>query len=147
MVCITCRWLTSKEIHKEGMKYWRREIPCLVCEIQKHLPSEFFNAQEHYLIHQVEEIDLCGPVHSRSMSMVERHLKFMKSLVRQWACAEGSMMEEYMVYQNMLYVSEYLPNLASKLNLRRICDLDSNNNFEGGYLTGKDRSRKVKGNY
>ena len=57
------------------------------------------------------------------------------------------MMEGYMVYQNMLYVSEYIPNLASKFNLRRICDPDSNNNFEGEYLKGKVISRKVKDNY
>ena len=79
--------------------------------------------------------------------MVERHLKFMKGLVRKRAHAEVSMMEGYMVYQNMLYVSEYLPNLESKLNLGRICDPDSNNNFEGEYLKGKGRLRKVKGNY
>ena len=100
-----------------------------MCEIRKHLPSVFFNAYEHYLIHQVEEITLCGPVHSSSMWMVERHLKFMKGLVRQRAHAEGSLMEGYMVYQNMLYVSEYLPILALKLNLRRICDPNSNNKF------------------
>ena len=52
-----------------------------------------------------------------------------------------------MVYQNMLYISEYLPNLASNLNLHRICDPNSNNNFEGEHLKGKGRSRKVKGNY
>ena len=113
---------------------------CMMCEMKNNLASAFFNAQEHYLIHQVEE-------HSRSMWMVERHLKFMNGLVRQRARVEGSMMERYMVYQNMLYVSEYLPNLASKLNLRHICDLDSNNNFEGEYLKGKGRLRKVKGNH
>ena len=129
------------------MKYWRREIYRLMCEMQKHLPLAFFNAQEHYLIHQVEEIELCGLVHSRSMWMVERHLKFMNGLVRQQACAQGSMMEGYMVYQNMLYASEYIPNLASKLNLRRICDPDSNNKFEGKQLKGKGRLRKLKGNY
>ena len=118
-----------------------------MCEMQKHLPLRFFNAQEHYLIHQVEEIELCGPMHPRSMWMVGRHLKFMKGLVRQRARDEGSMMEGYMVYQNMLYVSEYIPNLASKLNLHCICDPNSNNNFEGEYLKGKGRSRKVKGNY
>ena len=58
-----------------------------------------------------------------------------------------SMVEGYMVYQNMLYVSEYLPNLASKLNLHHICDPDSNNKFEGEQLKGKCRSRKLKGNY
>ena len=81
------------------------------------------------------------------MWRVEKHLKFMKGLVRQHARDEGSMMEGYMVYQIMLYVRKYLPNLASKINLCRICDLDSNNKFEREQLKGKGRSRKVKGNY
>ena len=92
-------------------------------------------------------IELCGTIQSRSMWMVERHLKFFKGLVRKREILEGYMVEGYMIYQNMLYVSEYLPNLASKLNLRRICDSYSNNNFEGEYLQGKGRFRKVKGNY
>ena len=75
------RWLSSKEIHKEDIKYWRREIPWLMCEMQKYLPPTFFNAQEHYLIHQVEEIELCGPVHTRSMWMVERHLNSLKDFI------------------------------------------------------------------
>ena len=79
--------------------------------------------------------------------MVDRHLKFMKGLVRQRECADVSMIEGYTVYQNMFYISEYIPNLASKLNLRRICDLDSNNKFEGEQLKGKGRLRKLKGNY
>ena len=78
--------------------------------------------------------------------MVEKHLKFMKGLVRLRAHAEGYMREGYMVDQNMLYISEYLPKLALNLNLRRICDPDSNNNFEGEYLKWKGRSRRVKGN-
>ena len=57
------------------------------------------------------------------------------------------MMEGYTIYQNMLYVSEYLPILASKLNLRHICDPDCNNKFEGEKLKGKGRLRKLKGNY
>ena len=69
-----------------------------MCEMQKCLPSTFFNAQEHYLIHQVEEIELCGPIQARSMWMVERYLKFMKGLVQQRAHPEGSKVEGYMVY-------------------------------------------------
>ena len=116
-----------------------------MCQMQRFLPLAFFNAQEHYLIHQVEEIELC--VHSRSMQMVERHLKFLKGLVRQRANPEGSMVEGYMVYKNIMFISEYLPKLASKLNVGRICDPYSNNNFEGEYLKGKFRSRKMKGNH
>ena len=70
----------------------------------------------------------------------------MKGLVRQLAHPEGSMMEGYTVYQNM-YVSEYLPILMSKLNLRHICDPDYNNKFEGEQLKGKGILRKLKGNY
>ena len=55
-----CMWLSSKEIHKEDTRYWKREIPRLMCQMKQYLPTTFFNAQEHYLIHQVEEIELCG---------------------------------------------------------------------------------------
>ena len=79
--------------------------------------------------------------------MVKRHLKFMKGLVRKRAYVDVSLMEGYIVYQNMFYSSEYIPNLASKLNLRRICDPDSNNKFEGEKLKGKGRLRKLKGSY
>jgi len=56
-----------EEIHEDDIKYWKREIPRLMCEMKKYLPPTFFNAQENYLIHQVEEIEMCGPVHTRSM--------------------------------------------------------------------------------
>ena len=120
-----------------------------MCEIQKFLPSSFFNAQEHYLIHQVEEIELCGPIHTRLMWMVERHLKFLKALVRQRARPEGSMMEGYMVCLTMVYITEYLLGLAFiKIDLDQcIGDPKSINKFKGEYLMGKGRSRKVKCNY
>ena len=41
-----------------------------MCEMKKYLPSTFFNAQKHYLMNQVEEIEKCGHVHTRSMWMV-----------------------------------------------------------------------------
>jgi hypothetical protein len=46
-----------------------------MCEMKKYLPPKIFNEQEHYLIHEVEEIEMCGPIYTRSMGMVERHLK------------------------------------------------------------------------
>jgi hypothetical protein len=64
-------------------------------------------------IYQVEEIEICGLVHTRSMWMVERHLKSLKALVRQRARPEGSMVEGYAVYQSMVYISQYLPKLAA----------------------------------
>jgi hypothetical protein len=34
-----------------------------MCEMKKYIPPTIFNAREHYIIHQVEEIEICGPVH------------------------------------------------------------------------------------
>ena len=114
--------------------------------MQKCLPPTFFNAQEHYLIHLVEEIELCGPVHSRSMWMVERHLKSLKALVRQRPHPEGSMVEGYMVYQTMVYITEYLPKFASNIHVDRIWDLEPFKKLDGEYLMGKGTLRKVRGN-
>ena len=113
IICyIMCRWFSSKEIHKEDIKYLSREIPRLMCEMKKYPPPTFFNAQEHYLIDQVEDIEMCGPVQTRSMWMVERHLKSLKGFVTQRARPEGSMVEGSMVYQCMMYISQYLFKLV-----------------------------------
>ena len=116
-----------------------------MCKMKKCLPSTFFNAQEHYLIHQVEEIELCGLVPTRSMWMVERHLKFLKALVQQRAHPEGSMVEGYMVYQTMVYISEYLPNFVANIHVDHIWDPNSIKKFEREHLMAKGRLRKVRG--
>ena len=62
------------------------------------------------------------------------------------ACPEGSIVQEYVVYQSTVYISQYLPNLAKNINLPRIWHVNSINKFEGEVLLGKGRTRKVKGN-
>ena len=74
--------------------------------------------------------------------MVEMQLKLLKDLVRQRACPEGSM-----VYQCMVYISEYLPKLAKNMNVPRIWHLKSINKFEGEVLLGKGTMSTVKRNY
>jgi hypothetical protein len=143
-VMILCRWFSLKEINEDDIKYWQREIPRLMCEMQTYIPPTFFNAQEHYLIHQVEDIEICGPVHTRSMWMVERHLKSLKALVRQRACPKGSMVEGYMVY-----ISQHLPKLATPTMhaVDRIWDVNSiKKNEDQEHLLGKGRMKKMRGN-
>ena len=88
-----------------------------------------------------------GLVHSRSTWIVERHLKLLKALARQRTHPEGSMVEGYMLYQNMVYISGYIPKLVPIIDLGCICDPNFINKFEGEYLMGKGRLRKVKGNF
>jgi hypothetical protein len=137
-----------KEIHKDDIKYWRRKIHWLMCEMQKYLPKTFFNAQEHYLIHQIEEIEMCGLVYTRSMWMVERHLKSLKPLVRQRESPKGSMVEGYMLYESMVYISQYLPKLVVQAMHAVDCiwDVNSIKKFERDQLLGKGTMKKVGGN-
>ena len=88
-----------------------------MCEMKKHPPLIFFNAQENYLVHQVEEIEKCGPIHKRSMWMVKRHLKSLKALDIQRSRPEGSMVEGYMVYQTMVYITQYIPKISASINV------------------------------
>ena len=87
---------------------------------------------------------MCGPIPTRSMWMVERHLKFLEGLVQQRAHPKGSMVEGYMVYHTMVYTGEYLPKFAAKIHVDRIWDPNSIKFFEGEYLMGKGRLRKVR---
>ena len=61
--------------------------------------------------------------------------------------SEASMVEGYMVYQTMVYISEYLPKFAAGIHVDRIWDPNCNYKFKGEYLTGKGRLRRVRGNY
>jgi hypothetical protein len=78
--------------------------------------------------------------------MVERHLNSLKTFVRQGEHTEGSMVEGYMVYQSLVYISHYIPKLTIGMKVPHILDVNSINRFEGEVLIGKGRIRKVKGN-
>ena len=80
------------------------------------------------------------------MWMLERYSKSLKALVRQRACPEGSNVEGYMVYQYMVYISQYLPKLSTNMHVDCIWDVKSIKNFEGGHLLEKRRMKKVRGN-
>lgn len=122
-----------------------KQIPHLMCEMKKYLPLKFSNAQEFYLIHQLEEIEKGGPIHTRSMWMVERHLKSLNALFKQRAHLEDSMVEGHMVYQTMVYISQYSPIIGKSINvLYHIWDVNSMNKFEGEHLFRKGRMRKVR---
>lgn len=45
----------------------------------------------------------------------------------------------------MVYISEYLPKFATNIHVDRIWDPNSIKKFEGEYLMGKGRLRKVRG--
>lgn len=64
-----------------------------------------------------------------------------KTILRQITPHEDSIVEDYMVYQSLVYISEYLAKLETKINLHHNWDVDSLKIFEGEVMSGKVRMR------
>jgi hypothetical protein len=43
--------------------------------LEKKFPPSFFDVMTHLLLHVVEELDICGQVHSRWMYPMEQMMK------------------------------------------------------------------------
>jgi hypothetical protein len=50
-----------------------------------------------------------------------------------------------MVYQSLVYISEYLTEVVAYINVPCIWVVDSIKKYEGGVMLGRGRMRKVKG--
>jgi hypothetical protein len=71
------------------------------------------------------------------MWRVERQLKSLKDFVRQRAHPKGSMVEGYMAYQCMVYISQYLPKLEENMNVLAFGISTPSTNLKGMYYWGK----------
>ena len=68
----------------------KKEIPLILCNLEKVFPPAFFDVMMHLPIHLPEEALLRGPVHYGWMFPVERNLGYLKGTVHNKARPEGS---------------------------------------------------------
>ena len=68
-----------------------------VCLIEEAFPRSILTSQLHLVVHLIDEIAICGVVHSRWMFFIEYFLKTLKGFVRQRAHPEGCMAEGWIV--------------------------------------------------
>jgi hypothetical protein len=50
----------------------REEVAKTISSIEKMFPQAMFHVMTHLVVHPVEELDLCGRVHTRWMYPIER---------------------------------------------------------------------------
>jgi hypothetical protein len=62
----------------------------------------------HLTLHIVEELDICGLVHTCWMYPIERAMKVFKGYVRNGSRPEASMAEGYILDETIRFVTEYL---------------------------------------
>jgi hypothetical protein len=83
-----CRQLCAKEIKKEMMEKLEKEIPVLICKLEKIFPPGWFNPMQHLLVHLPYEANLGGPHQYRWMYHIERALKNFRVMVHNMARVE-----------------------------------------------------------
>ncbi|KAI5059512.1 hypothetical protein GOP47_0025831 [Adiantum capillus-veneris] len=95
------RFVSSKEINVEAIPVAHQLVVEAVCVIEDAFPHTILVSQIHLLLHLVEEITICGVVHSRWMFFLERFLKTLKDFVRLRSQPEASMAEVEWIHNAM----------------------------------------------
>jgi len=65
--------------------------------MEMEMPPSFFDIMSHLPNHFVEELFICGPVHTRWMYPYDRYFKTLKGYVRNYAKPEGSIAQGYQI--------------------------------------------------
>jgi hypothetical protein len=71
-------------------------------------PLGFFDLQTHFIIHLVDELEICGHVGSRWCYPIEQYLHVLKKYVRNKAKFEGCMALGYMYDETLGFTTKYL---------------------------------------
>jgi hypothetical protein len=96
------RQLCAKEIKKEMMKKLEKEIPVLLCKLEKIFLPGWFNPMQYLLIHLPYEVEVGGPVQYRWIYPFQRALKRLRHMVGDKARVEGCIAEEFK-YKEIAY--------------------------------------------
>jgi hypothetical protein len=81
----------------EIMQKLEKEIPVLLCKMEKKFPPVFFNPMQHLHIHLSCEAKVGGPAQYRWMYHIERALGYLKPMVGNGARVEGCIIEAFIL--------------------------------------------------
>jgi hypothetical protein len=101
------RQLYAKEIMVEMMQKLEKEIPVLLCKMEKNFPPRVFNPMQHLLIHLPYEAKVGGLVQYRWMYHIERALRYLKPMVGNRARVEGCITEAFTLKEVAYFSSVY----------------------------------------
>lgn len=82
---VVYRWVCSKEINIADIPHMKLKLAETMAKLEEEMPSTFWNIMQHLIIHLVDEVESHRTVHMRWMYYIERHMKVLKSFVRQRA--------------------------------------------------------------
>ena len=131
--------LCAKSVDPSTMDDLMEETAVTMCMMEKVFPLSFFDVMSHLPIHLLQQLAICGPVHTRWMYPVERYLKTLKGYVRQRAQPEGSKARGYIMEEALGFCTEYMQNCT--MTARRVWDDKEEPSMNDEVLQGKGRRR------
>ena len=108
--------LCCKTLKLDVLKRLEKEIPIILCKLEKIFPPSFFTVMVHLAIHLPDEAMLRGPVQYGWMYPIERRLLTLKRYVRNMARPEGSIAEAYIVDECLTFCSRYFDDVETRFN-------------------------------
>ena len=133
------RRICSKVVDLETELQLLKDAAEVLSSLERVFPPSFFDIMVHLTIHLVEELFLCGPVHTRWMYPYERYFKGLKSFVRNLAKPEGCMAQGYQVEEALGFLTEYMSTYAP--TSRRVWDDKEDPTMTEEILQGKGKPR------
>ncbi|WVZ75783.1 hypothetical protein U9M48_023814, partial [Paspalum notatum var. saurae] len=90
------------------MEKLEKDVPMLICKMEKKFPPGFFNPMQHLLVHLAYEAKVGGPMQFRCMYHIERALKYLRAMVGNKARVGGCIAEAFIL--NVYFAEEYNVN-------------------------------------
>jgi hypothetical protein len=110
----------------------REDVAITMCMLEMTMPPSFFDIMVHLILHLVDELDMCRPVHTRWMYCVEHLNKVLKGYVRNMAQLEALMATRYLMDETLRLITKYMHQFQP--SKRRIWDLDEEESVCGEVL-------------
>ena len=122
------RELCSRNLRKDVITRLKRDIPLIICKLEKIYPPAFFDVMVHLPVHLPDQIFLIGPVQYGWMYPIERRMGTFKNSMRNRARPEGSIAEAYVANDTLTFCSRYIEDVDTRFNR------DAHVSSEDGYL-------------
>jgi len=74
-ICKVHRHICSKVWNSTDIDFLHLDVAIFLNLLEMEFPPSFFDIMTHLILHLVEELDICGPVATRWMYLVEQYMK------------------------------------------------------------------------
>ena len=98
------------------MEKLKRDIPLILCKLEKIFPLAFSNVMVHLALHLPDDTLLRGPIQYGCMYPIERRLGTLKNLLRNRAWSEGSIVEDYLESETLAFWERFMDDIKTRYN-------------------------------